>query len=99
VHLAGQSRLAVDEGGTVERGEEPLVRVHHEGVGPLDSGEEGAGTGGQESRSPVGGVDVEPQAPVSGHLGDPGQVVDDAGVGGPGRGHHGHHIGGVAVSG
>jgi hypothetical protein len=26
----GQVRLTVDEGGTVERGEQPLVRVHHQ---------------------------------------------------------------------
>ena len=39
----------------------------------------------------VGAVDVEPQVAAVAHVGDAGEVVDDAEVGGAGGGDHGEH--------
>ena len=33
------------------------------------------------------------------HLGDAGEIFDDPGVGGSGRGHHRHHVVGVGIVG
>ena len=81
----GQRRIPVEQRARVERREQPLVRVDHQRVDPFDAGELGPGTGCAESGAAVRGVDVEPHAALRGDVGEPGQVVDDAGVRGPGR--------------
>ena len=83
-------RSPVEHGGAVERREQPLVRVDHEAVGQLDAGEARPGAGRHHRSAPVGAVDVEPQASLTGHRAGARQVVDDARVGGAGGGHHGH---------
>ena len=92
VDSLGQAGLAVDEGGTVEGGEQPLVRVDHEGVRHLDAVEAVADGRGEERGAPVGPVDVEPEGPLPGDRAHSGQVVDDPGVGGAAGGHDGDGV-------
>ncbi len=94
----GQMGLPVDEGGAVEGGEEPLVGVHHERVRQFHAFEPVARRRGEEGGAPVGPVHVEPQGPLPGHPPHPGQVVDDAGVGGATGGHHGDDVGGPGMT-
>ena len=54
--------------------------------------------GGQQGGSAVGSVDVEPQLSLHRHLGDPGQIIDDPGVGGACRCRHRHHVTAVVVA-
>ncbi len=49
---------------------EPLVRVEADRIGTVDALEEGGQFGGQRSRAPVGGVDVEPDAVLGAGIGD-----------------------------
>ncbi len=88
----GQTGFAVDQGGTVEGGEEPLVRVDHERIGQFDALEPVSCRRGEQGRSPIGPVHVEPHRACPGHGPHPGQVVDDPGVGGPSGGYHGDHV-------
>ncbi len=82
----GQIGLAVEQGGAVERREQPLVGIDDERVGLFESRELVPDRGGEQRGSAVGAVDVEPQIALVRHLGHAGEIVDDAGVGRPGRG-------------
>ena len=88
VHRLGQVGLSVDQRGAVEGREQPLVGVDDERVGPLESGELLAHRRGEERRrAAVGAVDVEPQRMLCRDVGHAVEVVHDAGVGRPRRGH------------
>ena len=88
VHGLGQVGLAVDQGGAVERREEPFVGIHNERVGPLEAGKlVPYGRREQGGSAAVGAVDVKPQGLLGGDVRHPGQVVHDAGVRRACRGH------------
>src|SRR6185437_12269706 len=91
VHGPGHRRVPVQQRGAVERREQPLVRVHDERVGMLDTVVASPDTRREQAGPAVGTVHVEPQLVLAGHLGHAGQVVDDARVRGPRRGHHRGH--------
>ena len=76
----GKAWIAVEDRGAVERREQPLVRVDHDRVGPLDPVEQRPDGGGGESRAAVRAVDVQPDAEPPADLGDAGEIVDVAAV-------------------
>jgi alpha,alpha-trehalose phosphorylase len=80
VHRPGEPRVAVEQRGAVERGEQPLVRVHDERVGVLDAVVPVPDARREQAGAAVGAVHVEPEVVLSGDFGGTGQVVDDAGV-------------------
>ena len=84
--------------GAVERREQPLVGIDDERVGPFESGELVPDRGGEQGGAAVGAVDVEPQRALLGHVGHPGEIVDDAGVGRPGRGDNADDVVGPRVA-
>ena len=95
--LARHGRVAVDQRAAVERREEPLVGVDDEAVGVANAAEEVA-VGGREDRgAAVGAVDVEPEVVLAREAAEPLEVVDDARVGGAGRGDDADHVLGVGV--
>ena len=100
VHGFRQRRLPVEKPCAVKRREEPLVGVHYERIGvlrPLEKRPHRLGFR-QQGGSSVGRIDVEPKPPPPAHLRHPGQVVNDPGVGCPGRGHHRDHVRRVGIS-
>ena len=74
------TRIAIQDGRAVERGEQPLVRVHDERVGALDPVEERPNRRRRESGASVRAVHVHPKTEPLAHVGDGGKVVDDARV-------------------
>ena len=83
--------IAIDERGTVVRGEQPLVRVDPEAVGALDAVELVTGQRAAQRGQAVRAVDVHPQASRRAHVGDPVELVDDTRVRSAAGGHHGEH--------
>ena len=94
----GQMGLAVEQGGTVERGKQPLVGIDDKRVDQFDSVEAGPDRGREEGGAAVGPVDVEPPLAFAGECSDAGQIVDDSGVGGAPGGHDGDHVIGPGVA-
>ena len=82
VHAAAVERAEV------ERREEPLVRVDHEGVRPAAAVEDVLRLRDQGRDPGVGRVDVQPQALVRAEAGDGVDRVDAGGRGGAHRGDH-----------
>jgi hypothetical protein len=82
---SGEFRAPVDERTAVEGGEEPLVWIKDERVSLFDAGVLVAYRSGKDSGSPVRAVDVEPPTALLRNLSKPGQIVDDAGIGGARR--------------
>ena len=68
--VAQRLRPAGEEGGAVHRGEEPLVRVDADRVGPLPSGEVAAKLRAHGRAARVRGVDVEPGARLGAAVGE-----------------------------
>ncbi len=90
-------RVAVQQGARVERREQPLVGIDDEAVGGLDAGEAVASARRREGRPAVGAVDVHPRVQHGTCRGGRREVVDDAGVGRPGRGDDGEQPGPIVV--
>ena len=77
MHGARQRRIAVEQSRTVERREQPLVRVEDERVGVLDAVVFVPDAGGEQPGAAVGAVNVEPQTVIPCDRGRPGEIVDD----------------------
>ena len=86
-----QRRISVQQRARVVRREQPLVRVHDERVGPLDTVEQRPDGRRQERRASVGAVHVEPESAVGADVRDAGEVVDGPGVRRSGARHDGEH--------
>ena len=82
--------VADQDGAGADRLEEGLVVVHGDRVGALDAVEQAPAGGGGEQSAAVRGVHVHPGAELLAQLGDLGQRVDGAEVGGAGGGDDGH---------
>ncbi len=87
VHGPGQRRLAVHQGGAVERREQPLVRIDDERVSMLDPGVRGPDAGREQACPAVRAIHVEPELALCRNGRETGKVIDDAGVGRAGRRH------------
>ena len=70
VHPAAQQERRI------ERREQPLVGIDHDGVGQLPAPERGAMIGNQGDRAGVGGINVEPQPLGRGNRGDRRHWID-----------------------
>ena len=97
VGVAGDLRVAVDEGTRVERGEQPLVGIDDEAVGSLDAGEQVPHARSRQAGAAVRPVDVEPRAEAIGRRGRRDEIVDHPGVRRPRRGDDGKHPSPVLV--
>ena len=77
VRTGRRDRVAVEERTTVERREEPLVRIDDERVGRFDPVEEVAHARRGEGRPAIRPVDMQPHILGSSNRGDTGELVDE----------------------
>ena len=89
--------VPVQQGRAVVRSEEPLVRVHDQGVAVLYPVEEVANRPGGEAGCAVGTVDVEPERVCGGNRGHLVEGVDHTKVGRSGGGDYSEHLGSLGT--